>query len=214
MSGKDSGKSDINAGHLHRLILFSDAVFAIAITLLAIEIHPPHHWTTIGDLFAQMNDKLVAYAVSFAVIGVCWISHRRVYGRLVKADGALDVLNFLVLGLVALLPLGTELLWEQHGKALVVYVSQVALIGIFMGVLWTYAAFVGRLTEPMPVGEKLFVLLRVALLPGLMCTLTFLSMAKPVFALLFIPLMAGLSFLGRRIKTPEVDPETASEAAA
>jgi uncharacterized membrane protein len=205
MSDGISGKGDAGGAHLHRLVLFSDAVFAIAITLLAIEIHPPHHWEGIGDLFAQMNDKLFAYAISFAVIGVCWISHRRVYGRLVRADGALDVLNFLVLGLIGLLPLGTELLWEQHGRALVVYVSQVALIGVFMGVLWTYAAFVGRLTEPMPVSEKLFVLLRVALLPGLMCTLTFLSMAKPVFALLFIPLMAGLSFLGRRIKTPEVE---------
>jgi len=200
-----SGKADAGGAHLHRLVLFSDAVFAIAITLLAIEIHPPHHWTSIGDLFAQMSEKLFAYLISFAVIGVCWISHRRVYGRLVRADDALDVLNLLVLGLIGLLPLGTELLWEQHGKALVVYVSQVALIGVFMGVLWTYAAFVGRLTEPMPVAEKLFVLLRVALLPGLMCTLTFLSMAKPVFALLFIPLVAGLSFLGRRIKTPEVE---------
>lgn len=199
MSDKDSGTG---AGHLHRLVLFSDAVFAIAITLLAIEIHPPHHWQGVGDLFFQMKDKLIAYAVSFAVIGICWISHRRVYARLVKADGALDVFNFLVLGLIGLLPLGTELLWEQHGKALVVYVSLVAGIGLFMGLLWAYAAFVGKLTEPMSKGEAAYVLLRVALLPGLMCTLTFLSMAKPVFALLFIPLIGGLSFLGRRVRTP------------
>src|ERR1044072_9020253 len=164
MSDKNPGAGDASAGHLHRLILFSDAAFAIAIPLLSIETHPPHHWEGIADLFAQMNEKLIAYAVSFAVIGVCWISHRRVYGRLVKADGALDGLNFLVLALIALLPLGTELLWEQHGRALVVYFSQVALIGVFMGVLWTYAAFIGGLTEPMPTAEKLFVLLRVALL--------------------------------------------------
>jgi uncharacterized membrane protein len=210
MSDQNSSGTETSAAHLHRLVLFSDAVFAIAITLLAIEIHPPHHWGDIADLFAQMSNKLIAYAVSFAVIGICWISHRRVYARLIKADGALDVLNFLVLGLVALLPLGTELLWEQHGKALIVYVSQVALIGVFMGVLWAYAAFVGRLTEPMPVAEKLFVLVRVALLPGFMCTLTFLSMAKPIFALLFIPLIARLSFLGRKIKTPEVAEEAAA----
>ena len=82
MSGENSGKDGIDAGHLHRLILFSDAVFAIAITLLAIEIHPPHHWEGIADLFAQMSDKLIAYVVSFAVIGICWISHRRVHARL------------------------------------------------------------------------------------------------------------------------------------
>ncbi len=199
MSDAVSGKTDAGGTHLHRLVLFSDAVFAIAITLLAIEIHPPHHWTSIGDLFAQMNEKLLAYAISFAVIGICWISHRRVYGRMIRADGALDVLNFLVLGLIGLLPLGTELLWEQQGRALVVYVSQVALIGVFMGLLWGYAAFIGKLTEPMSNGEAIYVLLRVALLPGLMCTLTFLSMAKPPFALLFVALFGGLSFLGRRV---------------
>ncbi len=214
MSDGVLSKGDTGAAHLHRLVLFSDAVFAIAITLLAIEIHPPEHWGGVRDLFDQMGTKLIAYAVSFAVIGVCWISHRRVYGRLVKADGALDVLNLLVLGLIGLLPLGTELLWEQHGKALVVYVTQVALIGIFMGVLWTYAAFIGRLTEPMPIGEKLFVLLRVALLPGLMCTLTFLSMANGGFALLFIPLIGGLSFLGRRIRAHAPPAEAVQEADA
>ena len=212
MSDGVLGKADSGGGHLHRLVLFSDAVFAIAITLLAIEIHPPHHWTTIGDLFHQMEEKLIAYAVSFAVIGICWISHRRVYGRLAKANGVLDVLNFLVLGLIALLPLGTELLWEQHGKALVVYVSQVALIGVAMGVLWAYAAFFGGLTEAMSTGEKLFVLLRVALLPGLMCALTFMSMVKPFFVLLFVPLFAGLSFLNRRV-SPKPASEPAAEAA-
>jgi len=202
MSGAVSGRTGAGDTHLHRLVLFSDAVFAIAITLLAIEIHPPHHWTTIGDLFTQMNEKLFAYAISFAVIGICWISHRRVYGRLVRADGVLDVLNFLVLGLIGLLPLGTELLWEQHGRALTVYVSQVALIGGFMGLLWGYAAFVGKLTEPMSTGEAIYVLGRVALLPGLMCALTFLSMARPPFALLFVVLFGGLSFVGRRLRSP------------
>jgi hypothetical protein len=77
------------------------------------------------------------------------------------------------------------------------------LIGLAMGVVWAYAAFVGKLTEPMPLGEKLFVLVRVALLPGLMCGLTFLSLAKPWGFLLLIGLIAGLSFWADR-PTPEV----------
>ncbi len=215
MSDGVLSKGDSGGAHLHRLVLFSDAVFAIAITLLAIEIHPPHEWATIRDLFALMNEKLFAYAISFAVIGICWISHRRVYGRLVKADDTLDVLNFLVLGLIGLLPLGTELLWEQHGRALVVYVSLVALIGVFMAGLWGYAAFIGKLTEPMSVGEKVFVLVRVALLPGLMCTLTFMSMANASFAFLFVPLIVGLSFLSRRLRArPAPAAEASSEASA
>lgn len=200
MSERELGRGDTGAAHLHRLVLFSDAVFAIAITLLAIEIHPPEHWHGIGDLFSQMGHKLTAYAVSFAVVGVCWFSHRRVFARLVRADGGLDVFNFVVLGLIALLPLSTELLWEGGGQVVLVYVGHVALIGLAMGLVWAYAAFVGKLTEPMPVGEALFVLLRVALLPGLMCGLTIFSLVKPWGWVLLAGLMLGLNWIGRRLR--------------
>jgi uncharacterized membrane protein len=198
MSDKNSG--DSTPGHLHRLVLFSDAVFAIAITLLAIEIHPPHHWHGVADLFGQMGAKLTAYAVSFAVVGVCWFSHRRVFARLVKANGVLDFVNFLVLGLIALLPLATELLWERHGgDAVLIYVGLVTLIGFAMGVVWAYAAFIGKLVEPMPAGEAWFVLLRVALLPGLMCGLTLFSIVYPWGWILLVLLLVGLNLAARRL---------------
>ena len=198
MSDKNSGES--SPGHLHRLVLFSDAVFAIAITLLAIEIHPPHHWQGLADLFGQMGPKLTAYAVSFAVVGICWFSHRRVFARLVKANGVLDFMNFLVLGLIALLPLTTELLWEGHGQAVLVYVGLVALIGVAMGGVWGYAAFIGKLTEPMPAGEAWFVLLRVTLLPGLMCGLTLFSLVYPWCWILLALLLVGVDRAGRRLR--------------
>jgi len=200
MSDRESGKGNGGAAHLHRLVLFSDAVFAIAITLLAIEIHPPEHWHGAGELFRQMGPKLLAYVVSFAVIGVCWFSHRRVFSRLVRADAGLDFTNFLVLGLIGLLPLGTELLWEQRGgQALPIYVGQVALIGVAMGVVWGYAAFIGKLTEPMPAAEAWFIWLRVTLLPGLMCGLTMFSLVYPWGWALMALLVFGLSWIGRRI---------------
>ena len=198
MSDTNSGES--SPGHLHRLVLFSDAVFAIAITLLAIEIHPPEHWHGAADLFSQMGTKLLAYVVSFAVVGVCWFSHRRVFARLVKADNGLDFVNLLVLGLIALLPLGTELLWEERGgQALPIYVGLVALIGVAMGVVWGYAAFVGKLTEPMRAVEAWFILLRVTLLPGLMCGLTMFSLIYPWGWILMALLVVGLSWTGRRL---------------
>ncbi|SFK17587.1 TMEM175 family protein [Caulobacter sp. UNC279MFTsu5.1] len=190
------------AQHLHRLILFSDAVFAIAITLLAIEIHPPEHWHGVADLFGQMQHKLMAYAVSFAVVGVYWISHRRTYSRLRRADGVLDLLNLAMLGLLGLLPLATELLWESgSAPAALVYVGLVTAIGLAHAVAWGYAALFGGLSEPMSTIEKIYVLLRVALLPGLMCSLTFISLITrtPWGWLGIAGVVAGLSMVNRRV---------------
>jgi uncharacterized membrane protein len=155
-----------------------------------------------------MGHKLTAYAVSFATIGVCWFSHRRVFARLLRADGGLDVFNFVVLGLIALLPLSTELLWERGGEAVLVYVGHVALIGLAMGLVWAYAAFFGKLTEPMPVGEALFVLLRVALLPGLMCGLTIFSLVQP-WGWALLAGLVGLGWIGRRLSAAPKPPPDA-----
>ncbi len=199
-----SNITDKEAQHLHRLILFSDAVFAIAITLLAIEIHPPEGWHgDVGSFFHLMANKLLAYAVSFAAIGVLWISHRRTYSRLVKADGMLDVLNFLMLGLVALLPLGTELLWEANSVgALIIYVGLVAGVGVAQGLAWTYAAFIGKLAEPIDLTTRLFILARISLLPGLFCGLSFVSVLShsPWGFIAIAVITAGLTFLGRRLQ--------------
>jgi uncharacterized membrane protein len=192
--------SDTNPGdsHLHRLVLFSDAVFAIAITLLAIEIHPPEHWDGIPHLLSLMAPKLAAYAVSFAVVGIYWVSHRRIFARLAKANGVLDALNFVVLGLIALLPLATELLWEQvSGQAYPVYVALVAAIGVALAVTWGYAAFIGKLANPTPWPEAVFIMARAALLPGLMCGLSFFSIIYPWGWALMAALLGGFALLGR-----------------
>jgi uncharacterized membrane protein len=208
--------SDTNPGesHLHRLVLFSDAVFAIAITLLAIEIHPPEHWNGVAELLALMTPKLSAYTVSFAVVGIYWVSHRRIFAKLARANGVLDVLNFVVLGLVALLPLATELLWEQvSGQAYPVYVSLVAVIGVALAVLWGYAAFIGKLSKPVPVPEAVSVLLRVALLPGLMCGLSFYSNAHPWGWAIMAALIAALVLASRWVaKLSSTAPRTPVDA--
>ncbi len=191
------------AMHLHRLILFSDAVFAIAITLLAIEIHPPEHFDTIASFFQQMHSKLLSYAFSFGVVGIYWISHRRLFNRMTRADTVLDVLNFLMLGLVALLPLGTQLLWDSGmGPSIILYVSLVTAIGLALALSWGYGAFIGDLVEPMKRIEKIYVLLRAALLPGLMCGLSFVSLVtrKPWGFVAMGGIIVGLSLANRRMR--------------
>jgi uncharacterized membrane protein len=96
-----------------RLEAFSDGVFAIAITLLVLEIGVPesdfeHLWKGIADQWPSY----LAYATSFLTIGGLWLAHHGIFRRLASADGVVMGLNILLLMLVAFLPFPTKLVAE------------------------------------------------------------------------------------------------------
>ena len=77
---------------------FSDGVFAIAITLLVLEIAVPHpHTGGLARALAAQWPTYLAYAVSFFIIGIIWINHHAVFTTLDRADRALLMLNLLLL---------------------------------------------------------------------------------------------------------------------
>ena len=97
-----------------RLEAFSDGVFAIAITLLVLEISVP---SESGDdllvAFLEQWPSYIAYLVSFATIGAAWLAHTAITHYLHGADGILVRLNLLLLLLVAFLPFPTALVAEH-----------------------------------------------------------------------------------------------------
>jgi uncharacterized membrane protein len=100
-----------NDKQLERLILFSDAVFAIAITLLILEIKVPHlasetEPAVISSLF-QLIPKFVGFIVSFAMIAIFWVVHHRLFGYLVRSDKKLVRNNFFYLFFIVTLPFTT-----------------------------------------------------------------------------------------------------------
>jgi uncharacterized membrane protein len=133
-----------------RLIMLSDGVFAIAITLLAFNLHGPKAWTTVADIWASLSPQLDAYALSFVVISVYWLAHRRFFAMIVTVDAPVTVLNLVMLALVALVPAATEFV---HGAgplqpAMMIYSALVVAIGASIGVTWGYAALVADLVSP------------------------------------------------------------------
>jgi uncharacterized membrane protein len=107
-----------------RLESFSDGVIAVAATLLVLGITVPSlhsHETLVHALLAQWP-KYAAYAVSFLTIGIIWINHHAMIGRLRSADHAILILNLVLLMCIAELPFATSLmatyLRQRQGESL------------------------------------------------------------------------------------------------
>jgi uncharacterized membrane protein len=138
-----------------RLEAFSDGVFAVAITLLVLDIHPPAGAETSSGLFRALGDlwpHYAAYAVSFLVIGIVWVNHHAVLELIARVDRQLAFLNLLLLMTVALIPFATGLLADHlaHGggashAAAAAYSAVISLMGVAFGALWLYASHGGRL---------------------------------------------------------------------
>ncbi|MGI9169614.1 MAG: TMEM175 family protein, partial [Caulobacteraceae bacterium] len=121
-----------------RLIMLSDGVFAIAITLLAFDLRGPTAWDgRLASLWADLAPKLDAYALTFLVIGVYWLAHRRFMAMILTVDPPVSVINLIILALVALLPAATRLTHTQGplSPTMLVYGALIAAIGACMAAL-------------------------------------------------------------------------------
>lgn len=127
---------------VERAVLFSDAVFAIALTLLVIEIHVPQvPPAELGQALAHLLPDYLAFALSFFVIGGIWMSHHRKFRTIERHDQTLLRLNLVMLLFVASLPLPTAVLagYGDTVTAVVLYSGSIAAIGAMMSVIWWFA---------------------------------------------------------------------------
>lgn len=105
---------------LERMAFFSDAVFAIAITLLVIEIHVPHveaPYTDAGFLkaLAQLIPNFIGFFVSFFAIGLFWIGHHRAFNCARHWSPMLFAPNLLLLSTIAAMPFFTAFASDYYG---------------------------------------------------------------------------------------------------
>jgi uncharacterized membrane protein len=131
-----------------RLEFFSDAVIAIAITLLVIELHVPERTeiASNGDLWHALGElwpSYLGYLISFIGLGIMWANHHRMFRYLARVDRYLVLINTLLLLCVGFVPFVTGLLAEFLGKegqgtAIVVYMGWFVVTGIIVDLLWRY----------------------------------------------------------------------------
>ncbi|MGZ5375161.1 MAG: TMEM175 family protein [Solirubrobacterales bacterium] len=129
-----------------RVVTFSDAVFAIAMTLLVVGVDLPNLTSPndVGDLADALGDRkdsIFSFFLSFAVIGRYWVAHHRFFSLLTRVDGGLLGINLVYLATIAFLPFPTDLLGNYFGNplAVAVYAVNVAIISALEVALYARA---------------------------------------------------------------------------
>jgi uncharacterized membrane protein len=141
------------SGDTARIEAFSDGVFAIAITLLVLDIKVPHlsdSGRTLASALVAMWPTYLAFVTSFMTILIMWINHHRMFTLIGRADDRLMFCNGLLLFGVTIVPFPTALVAEylRHDgqrTAAAVYNGTFIFIAICFNLLWRTAAVDGRL---------------------------------------------------------------------
>lgn len=134
---------------IERLVFFSDAVMAIAITLLVVTLAIPEATEDVGDALLDRWPQMLSYVLSFLVIGIFWMAHHRIYKYVRRVDQRLIWLNLLFLMCVAFIPFPTAVLGDHDGSqgAIVFYAAVIGLTGTVLASIWQYLVRADHLNE-------------------------------------------------------------------
>ena len=182
-----------------RIVNFSDGVFAIAITILILDINVPEGLSS-GELPARvlsLGPEYLGYVISFLVIAVYWQAHHRVFRPIQRYDATLVWLNIFFLMAICFLPFPTSLLGKYGGEqvSVVIYAADAALASLLLGALSWYASREHRLVaSDLDDDEE-----RIRRLQGLAVPVVFLASIGISF---FSPMAAMYSWLLLTVTDP------------
>ncbi|TDV35919.1 TMEM175 family protein [Actinophytocola oryzae] len=138
-----------------RLVFFSDAVIAIAMTLLALELPVPHGednaevWHSFVEL---LPNEYLNFVISFAVIGVFWLAHHEFFRKIHAVDAPLRRLNLGWLFFIVLMPFATRVNSDDDDFVLgpVLYASVFTVTALFMILMGRHSIRAGLLRPTVP----------------------------------------------------------------
>src|ERR671920_2229122 len=140
---------------IERTVFFSDAVFAIAITLLVLDLRIPQIPDSLAaaelpSALLELGPKIFSFLVSFWVIGFYWLAHHRIFHHVRAYDRRMLLINLLFLMWIVLMPFSSSLVGEYENLQLpvIVYAAHNILAGLTLSWLWRHASKDGRLVEP------------------------------------------------------------------
>ncbi|MFC1875093.1 TMEM175 family protein [Chloroflexota bacterium] len=196
----------------NRIEALTDGVFAIVMTLLVLDISIPEIERSsvqaeLPGRLLELWPKFYSYALSFVVLGLMWISHRRIFHYIKRSNSGLLWVNIIFLMFVALIPFSTSLIGDYRMEqfTFVVYGINLFLIFAMMFILWTYATGKYRLVDS-EIDPHLVKKRKLSLIaPSLIVVLTIgISFVNVTAAFSVLVLMLVYSFVAQRVMRLEV----------
>lgn len=135
---------------LERIILFSDAVFAIAITLLIIELRlpemPNRSNRALINALLHTIPHFISFIMSFMIIGIYWVSHHKMFSYVVNYDARLMWLNLLLLFFIVLMPFSSAVygVYTTLTVAFILYVFNILMLAVFIFLLYNHISKPGK----------------------------------------------------------------------
>src|SRR5208283_3957836 len=143
---------------VERLAALSDGVFAVAMTLLVLDLHAPaaeaiRSEQNLWVALTAMGPRLLIYLMSFLTLGIFWVGQQTQLNHLARSDRHLSWIHLGFLFAVTLSPFSTMLLAEfmVYRAALLVYWSNIVLLGAILYGSWGYALRAGLVKDDIPV---------------------------------------------------------------
>jgi len=139
---------------LERLAALSDGIFAVAMTLLVLDIHAPsmeavHSEQDLWRALSALLPRVVMYLMSFLTLGIFWTGQQTQFNALARSDRDLSWIHIVFLAAVSITPFSTSLLAEfiTFRTALLIYWANILVLGVVLYVSWRYAQRAGLLKD-------------------------------------------------------------------
>jgi uncharacterized membrane protein len=212
MARAPGGKAGADSPSVHRdtgrLVAFSDAVFAITVTLLVLAIRPPTDYRNLLHGLLALWPSYLAYGVTFLFIGQVWANHHVMFDHIRAADRVVLLLNTLLLMAVAFLPFATSVLAgalrSGHGQRTAVFFYGIAfgVTALTFNAVWQYACRHGLLSDALDPAGTTAISRRFQLALAWLTTGALLGAVLPVLGVVVIAAFNAFYWLPIRGESP------------
>jgi uncharacterized membrane protein len=192
--------------NLERIAALSDGLFAIAMTLIVLDIRVPpgtavHGEADLGRALLALSPRIVMYLMSFLTLGIFWVGQQTQLNYLARADRDLAWIHIAFLAGVATMPFSTTLLAEfiTYRTAMLVYWVNLLLLGLTLYGSWRHARHAGLIKADAPAGIDQAIERRIIIAQSLYALGVLFCVASTFFSIAFIFLVQLYYAIGPRL---------------